>query len=102
MWTSAAKTAIPLVAKYPNLLVVHTFSKSRSLAGLRVGFAIGHPELIEALERIKDSFNSYPLDRFAIAGATAAMEDKAYFEQTCAAVIKSREVTDQGNAGAGL
>jgi len=89
------ETAIPLVAKYPNLLVVHTFSKSRSLAGLRVGFAIGHPELIEALERIKDSFNSYPLDRFAIAGATAAMEDKAYFEKTCAAVIKSREVLTQ-------
>ena len=85
------KTAIPLVAKYPNLLVVHTFSKSRSLAGLRVGFAIGHPDLIEALERVKDSFNSYPLDSFAIAGATAAMADTAYFEQTCAAVIKSRE-----------
>ncbi|MDE2600165.1 MAG: histidinol-phosphate transaminase [Rhodocyclaceae bacterium] len=84
-------TAIPLTAKYPNLLVVHTFSKSRSLAGLRVGFAVGHPELIEALERIKDSFNSYPLDSFAIAGATAAMEDKAYFDQTCAAVVKSRE-----------
>jgi histidinol-phosphate aminotransferase len=85
------ETAIPLVAKYPNLLVVHTFSKSRSLAGLRVGFAIGHPHLIEALERIKDSFNSYPLDRFAIAGATAAMEDQAWFEQTRNAVIKSRE-----------
>jgi histidinol-phosphate aminotransferase len=84
-------TAIPLTAKYPNLLVVHTFSKSRSLAGLRVGFAVGHPDLIEALERVKDSFNSYPLDSFAIAGATAAMEDTAYFEQTCAAVIKSRE-----------
>jgi histidinol-phosphate aminotransferase len=84
-------SAIPLVAKYDNLLVVHTFSKSRSLAGLRVGFAVGHPDLIEALERIKDSFNSYPLDRFAIAGATAAMEDTAYFEKTCAAVIKSRE-----------
>lgn len=84
-------TAIPLTAKYPNLLVVHTFSKSRSLAGLRVGFAVGHPDLIEALERVKDSFNSYPLDSFAIAGAIAAMEDTAYFEQTCAAVIKSRE-----------
>jgi histidinol-phosphate aminotransferase len=84
-------TAIPLVAKYPNLLVVHTFSKSRSLAGLRVGFAIGHPDLIEALERIKDSFNSYPLDRFAIAGAAAAMADTAWFEQTRNAVIKSRE-----------
>lgn len=85
------ETAIPLVAKHPNLLVVHTFSKSRSLAGLRVGFAIGHPDLIEALERIKDSFNSYPLDRFAIAGATAAMQDTAWFEQTRKAVIQSRE-----------
>lgn len=85
------ESAIPLTAKYPNLLVVHTFSKSRSLAGLRVGFAVGHPELIEALERIKDSFNSYPLDRFAIAGATAAIEDQAWFEQTRNAVIKSRE-----------
>ena len=86
-----AASAIPLVAKYPNLLVVHTFSKSRSLAGLRVGFAVGHPDLIEALERIKDSFNSYPLDRFALAGATAAIEDTVYFEQTCTAVIKTRE-----------
>ena len=85
------ETAIPLAAKYPNLLVVHTFSKSRSLAGLRVGFAIGDPDLIEALERIKDSFNSYPLDRFAIAGATAAMQDTAWFEQTRKAVIQSRE-----------
>lgn len=94
-------TAIPLVAKYPNLLVVHTFSKSRSLAGLRVGFAIGHPELIDALERIKDSFNSYPLDRIAIAGATAAMEDKTWFEQTRDAVIKSREmlVAEMGRLG---
>ncbi len=85
------ETAIPLVAKYPNLLVVQTLSKSRSLAGLRVGFAIGHPDLIEALERVKNSFNSYPLDRLAIAGAVAAMEDKAHFEQTRQAVIRSRE-----------
>ncbi|HWU84689.1 MAG TPA: histidinol-phosphate transaminase [Rhodocyclaceae bacterium] len=87
-----APSAIPLVARYPNLLVVHTFSKSRSLAGLRVGFAIGHPDLIEALERIKDSFNSYPLDHFAIAGATAAMEDTDWFEQTRNAVIRSRDM----------
>jgi histidinol-phosphate aminotransferase len=71
--------------------VVQTLSKSRSLAGLRVGFAVGDPALIEGLERIKNSFNSYPLDRFAIAGAIAAMEDRAYFEQTCAAIIRSRE-----------
>jgi histidinol-phosphate aminotransferase len=86
-----AETAIPLVAKHDNLLVVQTLSKSRSLAGLRVGFAIGHPDLIEALERIKNSFNSYPLDRLAIAGAVAAMEDHTHFEITRLAVMKSRE-----------
>jgi histidinol-phosphate aminotransferase len=85
------ESAIPLTAQYPNLLVVQTLSKSRSLAGLRVGFAIGHTDLIEALERIKNSFNSYPLDRLAIAGAVAAFEDRAYFEHTCRAVIASRE-----------
>ncbi|WP_306343205.1 aminotransferase class I/II-fold pyridoxal phosphate-dependent enzyme, partial [Escherichia coli] len=68
------ESAIPLVARHPNLLVVQTPSKSRSLAGLRVGFAIGQAELIEALERVKNSFNSYPLDRFAMAGAVAAFE----------------------------
>jgi histidinol-phosphate aminotransferase len=85
------ETAIPLVARYPNLLVVQTLSKSRSLAGLRVGFAVGHVDLIEALERVKNSFNSYPLDRLAIAGAVAAFEDREYFEQTCKAVIATRE-----------
>ena len=85
------ETAISLVDRYPNLLVTQTLSKSRSLAGLRVGLAVGHPDLIEALERIKNSFNSYPLDRLAIAGAAAAFEDKAYFQQTCRQVIDSRE-----------
>lgn len=84
-------SAIALIGRYPNLLVTQTLSKSRSLAGLRVGLAVGHPELIEALERIKNSFNSYPLDRIAIAGAAAAFEDRAYFEQTCQQVIASRE-----------
>ncbi len=84
-------TAIPLTQKHDNLLVIHTLSKSRSLAGLRVGFAVGHPDLIEALERVKNSFNSYPLDRLAIVGAVAAIEDEAYFQQCCAAVIASRE-----------
>lgn len=84
-------SAIPLVARYPNLLVVQTLSKSRSLAGLRVGFAIGQADLIEALERVKNSFNSYPLDRFAMAGAVAAFEDEAYFQETRQAVIRSRE-----------
>jgi histidinol-phosphate aminotransferase len=85
------QTAIALVDRYPNLLVTQTLSKSRSLAGLRVGIAVGHPELIEALERIKNSFNSYPLDRMAIVGAAAAFEDQAYFEDTCRKVIDSRE-----------
>ncbi|MDD5330642.1 MAG: histidinol-phosphate transaminase, partial [Sulfuricella sp.] len=84
------ESAIGLVDRYPNLLVVHTLSKSRSLAGLRVGYAVGDPQLIEALIRVKDSFNSYPLDRFANAGAAAAMEDRAYFEETCRKVIASR------------
>jgi histidinol-phosphate aminotransferase len=86
-----AESAIPLIATHPNLLVVHTLSKSRSLAGLRVGFALGQPELIEALVRVKDSFNSYPLDRLALVGAQAAMDDAAWFEQTRSAVIRSRE-----------
>lgn len=84
-------TAISLVDRYPNLLVTQTLSKSRSLAGLRVGLAVGHPDLIEALERIKNSFNSYPLDRVAIAGAAAAFEDRDYFEQSRQHVIVSRE-----------
>jgi histidinol-phosphate aminotransferase len=94
-------SAVGLVAKYPNLLVVHTLSKSRSLAGLRVGFAVGHPELIEGLERVKNSFNSYPLDRLAIAGAVAAMEDTAHFDTTRQAVMKSRDalVADMAKLG---
>ncbi|MBB3104676.1 histidinol-phosphate transaminase [Azomonas macrocytogenes] len=85
------ETAVGLVDRYPNLLVCQTLSKSRSLAGLRVGLAIGHPELIEALERVKNSFNSYPLDRLAIAGAAAAFADREHFSRTCNAVIDSRE-----------
>ena len=85
------ESAVGLVSRYPQLLVTHTFSKARSLAGLRVGYAVGHPDLIDALHRVKDSFNSYPLDRFAQAGAIAAMNDTAYFEETRQRVIKTRE-----------
>lgn len=84
-------SAISLVDRYDNLLVVHTLSKSRSLAGLRVGFAVGHPALIEALERVKNSFNSYPLDRLAIVGAVAALDDTEHFERTRRAVMATRE-----------
>ncbi|MBU3616516.1 histidinol-phosphate transaminase [Polynucleobacter sp. JS-Polo-80-F4] len=73
-----------------NLLVVHTLSKSRALAGLRVGFAVGHPDLIEGLERVKNSFNSYPLGRLAQAGAIAAIEDQAHLEEASAKVIQTR------------
>lgn len=86
-----AESAVPLVARYPNLLVVQTLSKSRSLAGLRVGFAIGHPTLIEALGRVKDSFNSYPLGRLAIAGAVAAFEDEEHFQRTRRRIMDSRD-----------
>lgn len=95
-------SAVVLVDRYPNLLVTQTLSKSRSLAGLRVGIAVGHPDLIEALERIKNSFNSYPLDRIAIAGAAAAFEDRAYFEQTCRQVIESREAVVQAMQALGF
>tara|TARA_R100001079_G_scaffold58096_1_gene29712 strand:+ start:314 stop:1300 length:987 start_codon:yes stop_codon:yes gene_type:complete len=85
------ESAITLIDKYPNLLVSQTLSKARSLAGLRVGFAVGHPDLIEALNRVKNSFNSYPLDRLALAGAKAAYEDEAWFRKCCDGVISERE-----------
>jgi histidinol-phosphate aminotransferase len=86
-----AESAAILVDEYPNLLVVQTLSKARSLAGMRVGYALGHEALIEALTRVKDSFNSYPLDRLAQVAAIAAFEDDAWFRDTCAKVIMSRE-----------
>lgn len=90
-----AESAVHLVERFPQLLVVQTLSKSRSLAGLRVGLAIGSEPLIEALHRIKDSFNSYPLDRLALVGAAAAFEDKAHFETTRRAVIEGRTTVVQ-------
>ncbi len=86
-----AETAIPLTKKYDNVLVVQTLSKSRSLAGLRVGYAIGSDELLSALNTAKNSFNSYLLDRVAIAGSVAAIEDREYFEKCCQKVITTRE-----------
>lgn len=96
------ESAISLVQRYPNLLVAQTLSKSRSLAGLRVGFAIGHPDLIEALERVKNSFNSYPLDRLAIVGAEASFADEEYFQASCGKVIASREKLIAGLQGLGF
>ena len=86
-------TAVQLIGEHPNLLVAHTFSKSRSLAGLRVGAALGSEELMEGLERAKNSFNSYPLDRLAIIGAVEAIRDDDYFRSTCKKVMDTRAWT---------
>ncbi|EXH50155.1 histidinol-phosphate transaminase [Acinetobacter baumannii] len=86
-----AESAVSLINRYENLVVCQTTSKSRSLAGLRVGFAIAQTHLIAALEAVKNSFNSYPIDRFAIAAAVASFEDEVYFEEQCQKVITSRE-----------
>ena len=84
-------SAVSLIKQYNNLLVTHTLSKSYALAGLRVGYAVGHPDLIEALERVKNSFNSYPIDKLAMAGAIAAIEDQDYLNKISQAVITTRE-----------
>jgi len=85
------ESAISLTKKYDNLLVIQTFSKSRSLAGLRLGYAIGHKDLIEGLNRIKDSFNSYPVDSLAQTAAVSSIKDDDYFQQTCQQIIQTRE-----------
>ncbi len=89
------ESALPLIDKYDNVIVVQTFSKSRSLAGSRVGFAMANPVLIKYLNDVKYSFNSYTMDRVTIEAATAAISDRAYFEETTAKVIKAREWTKE-------
>ena len=86
-------SAIELIDRYPNLIVVQTFSKSRSLAGLRVGFAVANEELVEGLERVKNSFNSYPVDRIAEEAAVAAITDADYFDRCRQTIIDTREWT---------
>jgi histidinol-phosphate aminotransferase len=87
------ESAVTLIDQYPNLLIIQTLSKSRSLAGLRVGFAMGHKDLIEGLDRVKNSINSYTLDRVALAGALASFHDEAYFQDARQKVIATREQT---------
>jgi histidinol-phosphate aminotransferase len=96
------KSAVPLIDEYDNLLVVQTLSKSRSLAGLRVGVAMGHPALIEGLNRVKNSFNSYPLDAVAQRVALAALEDDEWFRETRERVIASRGTLCSGLQGLGF
>lgn len=88
-----AVSALSLIEKYDNVLVVQTFSKSRSLAGMRIGFAMGNPKLISYINDVKYSFNSYTMDRTALAAGKAAIEDKEYFEETVKKVIDVREWT---------
>ena len=88
-----AESSVPLIAEYPNLLTVHTLSKVYSLAGLRAGFAIGEEALIEALCRVRDSFNSYTLDSIALAASTAALKDKSYYRLITDRIIGTRERT---------
>jgi len=85
------ESCISLIKNYPNLLAIQTLSKARSLAGMRVGYAVGSSELIDGLERAKNSFNSYTLDRLALVAATAAINDRFYFETTRRAIIATRE-----------
>ncbi len=85
------ESSVDLVEQYQNLLVIQTFSKSRSLAGMRIGYAMGDIVLIDALTRVKNSFNSYPLDRMAQIAAQAAIEDEVYFESSCQKIIVTRE-----------
>ena len=96
------ESAVPLIADHPNLLVVQTMSKSRALAGLRVGYALGDAGLIEGLRRVKDSFNSYPLGRIAQAGAAASVRDDAYFRESCARVVAGREAMARALTGLGF
>ena len=89
------ESMVKYIKDYKNLLVVQTFSKSRSLAGSRIGFALGDKELIEGLNRVKNSINSYTIDRTALAAGKAAIEDKEYFEETRKKIIKTRENTSE-------
>ena len=96
------RSAAALVPEHENLVVVHTLSKSRSLAGMRVGYALAQPPLIEGLQRVKNSFNSYPLDRLAQRAATAAIEDEDWFRQCCRRVVATRERVSSALAGLGF
>ncbi len=88
-----ARTALPLLEKYDNLLVVQTFSKSRSMAGMRIGFCIGNEELISYLNDVKYSFNSYTMDQLTLTLGTEALKDQAYFQETVDKIVKTREWT---------
>ena len=97
-----AQSAVPLIEKYENLLVVQTMSKSRSLAGLRIGYALGSETLIATLEAVKNSYNSYTMDAVALAAGEAAVADEAYFQETCRKGVATRERTTDALRGLGF
>ena len=96
------QSAVSLLNKHENLVVIQTLSKSRGLAGLRVGFALASAEIINGLLRVKDSFNSYPLDRLAQAGALASIQDTEHFRESCDAIVKTREALTESLEGLGF
>ncbi len=97
-----AESALGLIDEFPNLLVVRTYSKSRSLAGLRLGYALGQADLIEGLQRVKNSFNSYPVDSLAAAAGLAALGDEEYFQECNRRVVASRQRLQRGLAALGF
>ena len=96
------ESCVPMIYRYDNLLVVQTMSKSRSLAGGRVGFALGSSELIAALNRVKYSFNPYNVNRLSIIAGAAAVEDEDYFQSCCASIRQNRAWTTDKLAGLGF
>ena len=98
----ASENAVSLLQRFDNVLIVRTLSKSHSLAGLRVGYAMGHPQLIEGMNRVKDCFNSYSLDRLAQAVATAALEDKEYYAKINQKIAATRDWTRGALVQAGI
>lgn len=97
-----SQSALPLLKKYDNLLIVRTFSKSHSLAGIRVGFALGDPQLIAGLERVRDSFNSYTVGSLSQIAAHAALQDETWFAEKCASIIANRKITGEQLANLGF
>ena len=90
------ESAIPLLQDYKNILITHTLSKSRALAGLRIGYALGSKDLIDGMYRVKNSFNSYPTSRLQIAAAIASFKDENYFQDTVKKIIKGRDNLAKG------
>ena len=97
-----AQSAVPLLGKYENLLVVQTMSKSRSLAGMRIGYALGSEVLISTLEAVKNSYNSYTMDVLALAAGQASVEDERYFQETCRRVAETRDRSAAALRGLGF